>query len=135
MSKVPLQRTPEYQCWNSLRDRCRNPNSFHWSRYGGRGIRMCERWKVFENFLADMGLRPAGQFSIDRIDNNGNYEPGNCRWATRTEQNLNRSITLFVERDGVRMTLMECAARLGIKRDSLARRLARGRVEGITRVR
>jgi hypothetical protein len=72
-----------------MRHRCRNPNGKDFKYYGGRGIRVCERWSDFTNFLADMGERPPGQ-SLDRIDNDGNYEPGNVRWATRKQQRANR---------------------------------------------
>jgi hypothetical protein len=81
--------SPTYLTWRSIFKRCTNPKDVGYPRYGGRGIKVCERWKVFENFLADMGERPAG-CSIDRIDSDGNYEPGNCRWATAREQNLNK---------------------------------------------
>lgn len=82
--------TPEYGVWWSMRQRCDNPANKAFANYGGRGIRVCERWQSFENFRADMGMRPSDELSIDRIDNDGNYEPGNCRWATAKEQRANQ---------------------------------------------
>lgn len=82
-------KSPTYVSWAGMLTRCRNPNISRWADYGGRGIQVCARWLTFENFLADMGERPSG-LSIDRIDVNGNYEPGNCRWATDSEQVSNR---------------------------------------------
>jgi len=80
-----------YNIWCTMKARCSNPNSHKYKSYGGRGIRVCDRWRdSFENFLNDMGERPGKGYSIDRIDNDGNYEPGNCHWATAKEQRLNQ---------------------------------------------
>lgn len=81
----------EYRAWVHMRQRCNNPNNPGYLDYGGRGIRVCDRWNKFENFLTDMGERPEDR-SLDRINNDGNYEPSNCRWATRKTQNNNKRL-------------------------------------------
>jgi|SRR5215469_3595576 len=84
-------RSPENRAWTAMKQRCYNPKDERYRDYGGRGITVCDRWKhSFKNFLEDMGPKPAPNLSLDRIDNNGNYEPGNCRWATIYEQLSNR---------------------------------------------
>ena len=89
MAGKDSQWSSTYRAWSAMRRRCFNAATKDYPLYGGRGITVCERWKTFENFLEDMGVRPEGK-TLDRINNDGNYEPGNCRWATWSEQRVNQ---------------------------------------------
>jgi len=107
--------TREYKIWGGLRSRCNNANNPSYNNYGAKGIKVCERWENgFSNFLEDMGLAPSKRHTIDRIDNNGDYEPGNCRWATYTQQNNNKSDNVFLEFNGVVMQVAQWAKEFGV---------------------
>jgi len=117
--------TPTYYSWAQMLSRCRNQEAPEWPNYGGRGIKVCERWEKFENFLSDMGIRPNGR-SIDRINNNGNYEPGNCRWATRAEQNSNSRRNRLITHNGITKTMTQWSKDLSIPFGMIRGRLDRG---------
>lgn len=107
--------TPEYKAWAHLKARCLNSNDGSFADYGGRGISVCDRWRnSFEAFFEDMGLRPSDSHSIDRIDVDGDYEPGNCRWATDIEQAQNKRDTRWVDFRGERMALREVCRQTGL---------------------
>jgi hypothetical protein len=107
--------------------RCENPNVHNYASYGGRGVRVCSAWRGdFAAFLAHVGRRPSPQHSIDRIDNDGNYEPGNVRWATTAQQNRNQRDNLFVEVEGRRVLLKDAAETSGVPLTTARRRLSRG---------
>ena len=121
----PSKKRPTYQTWRDMHRRCNNPNHVGYSRYGGRGIKVCKRWSLYANFLADMGERPEGK-SIDRIDNDRGYSPSNCRWATRDEQLNNRNRTTLVTIKGTTKSLVQWADEVGIRRRALRSRYDRG---------
>lgn len=121
-----LSKTPEYAVWCRMHARCSNPNVQRYSRYGGRGIKVCEHWGKFENFLADMGKMPTRLHSLGRIDNDGDYEPANCRWETRREQANNTSANRFVEKGGERKTISQWADELGVSANRISQRLLHG---------
>lgn len=119
----------EYRSWKAMKTRCTNPNATGYDRYGGRGISICAAWSAttgFAAFVADMGPKPTPQHTLDRIDPNGNYEPGNCRWATRTEQNSNTRRSRPLTIDGETATIAEWARRLGVPVRTLRDRVAAG---------
>lgn len=124
---VAASSTVEYSAWSKMIRRCVDPKDAAFRNYGGRGIKVCKKWlNSFENFLADMGPRPSAEHSIDRIDNDGNYEPGNCRWATRMQQNGNQRTNVQLTFDGLTMHMAAWAHHLGIKKSTLHWRIKSG---------
>lgn len=120
-------RTPEHRAWSHIKSRCFNQKVPEYKHYGGRGITMCQRWiDSFENFLADMGSKPSKLHSIDRIDNNGNYEPSNCRWASFNEQANNKRSNRLVIINSKSKTMSEWATENGLNREIVHKRLRRG---------
>lgn len=120
------RRSPEYTAWNFMIGRCYRPRNHRYAWYGGRGIRVCDRWRTsFEAFLADVGPRPTPRHSLDRIDNDGDYEPGNVRWATSFEQSRNRRNVKLYTHDGETLTLSEWADRVGLPYSTLKQRVSR----------
>lgn len=125
--KRDVARDRVYRIWASMIQRCVNPNSSGFHRYGGRGVRVCERWRnSFLAFEADMGPRPTPSHSVDRIDNDGDYEPSNCRWASVREQSSNKSTNKLLTYRGRTMSVTEWASELGVSRDLIQRRLRLG---------
>jgi len=119
--------TPTHQSWRGMLERCNNPSHIGYERYGGRGIQVCDRWvKSFESFLADMGERPDGFYSIDRIDNDKGYSPENCRWASRKEQSRNTSRNVNISFMGQTKCLTDWAIDFGISRYVLDQRIRSG---------
>ena len=117
-----ISSSPTYKSWHMMKQRCLNINYSQYHDYGGRGIHVCSRWLTFGNFLADMGERPKGT-SLNRIDNNGNYEPGNCEWASKKQQQRNRRTNRLITFNGVTKCISDWAKDLGLKQHSLSMRM------------
>lgn len=128
-----LYGAPGYRSWECMLSRCRNPKDPFFANYGGRGIKVCERWRSVVAFFEDMGPRPSPKHSIERIDNDGDYEPGNCKWATIDEQARNRrrpkGRTLLTY-GGKTQSLTRWAEDLGVSRELIGMRLRRGKTVG-----
>jgi hypothetical protein len=110
------KRRPEYNVWHNMKKRCTKPKYQAYKDYGGRGISVCDRWlNSFANFFEDMGERPTNKHSLDRENNDGNYEPSNCRWATKEEQNSNKRTIRLITHNGVTKTASDWAIEMGFK--------------------
>lgn len=121
-----MSHTPTHRSWIQMRARCQRKTYAGWAHYGGRGVRVCDRWEMFENFLADMGERPIGK-SLDRYpNNNGNYEPGNCRWATPKQQAENRRSNALLTINGVTKTQSQWCRESSLHVATFRGRLSRG---------
>jgi len=131
--KHGLTGSPTYLSWRAMKSRCYRPTDIGYPNYGGRGITVCDRWlngedgkSGFECFLEDMGLRPSDEHSLDRVDNEGNYRPGNCIWQTYVEQQRNRRCTAWVDTVNGRMPLAEACERAGIDLETARKRIGSG---------
>ncbi len=132
MATLRQLNTSTYECWTNMKTRCFNPEYIRFDRYGGRGVTVCERWLSFENFLADMGPKPDG-LTIERRDNDGNYEPGNCYWGSRKEQARNRVSNIVATVDGVTLHAQDWAGRLGVSHNAFYTRARRDGCEAAVR--
>lgn len=123
---MPGRIAPEYRSWCAMFTRCTNPRHKDWMSYGGKGIKVCNRWRSFELFLADMGKRPSHKHSLDRIDYDGDYEPSNCRWATPEEQANNKSNNRMITVQGTTMSLAMWSRKTGLTRHAIESRIRYG---------
>jgi hypothetical protein len=122
-----LSKTSEYKIWAGAKARCYNPKNPHYNNYGGRGIKMCDRWKnSFKNFISDMGKRTTPTHTLERNDNDGNYEPENCIWATRAEQSSNRRMNVRITYLGETKTISEWARKNGFRKSAIGTRIKNG---------
>lgn len=119
--------TPEYTAWRKMLERCYAPNSSSYKNYGAKGVHVCDRWRTsFEAFLADVGLKPTPEFSLEREDRACDYGPGNARWGTPREQGSNKSNNHYIVAGGQRFTLATWARVLGVSHATILRRLEKG---------
>lgn len=125
-TKHGLNGTPVHGAWRHMHDRCRTEKNKEFKNYGGRGISVCKEWSSFEVFFADMGHPPTPNHSLDRVENDSDYSKNNCRWATPTEQSMNRRVARLVSISGVTKPLTAWARELGLKPDTVFSRLAYG---------
>jgi hypothetical protein len=121
-----MSRSPEYANWCNMRQRCNNQKHPDFRHYGARGIRVCERWSLFENFLKDMGRRPFPSATVERKDTNGNYEPGNCVWATQKDQTRNKRNNRLLTVDGVTRPIAAWAEESKVTARTIWKRVYRG---------
>jgi len=124
--KHGMSYTPEYRTWVGMKYRCLSEKCKLYPNYGGRGIKVCDRWMVFENFFTDMGKRPSKLHSINRINNDGDYCPENCNWATDREQMNNRRNTRYLEYNGETLSIPEWSEKLGISQLAIRQRIMAG---------
>lgn len=117
---------PLYGVWQGMRRRCLTPTFKQWADYGGRGIKICPEWDSFERFVSDMGPRPSDHHSLDRIDNDGDYTPSNCRWATKLEQQRNQRTTRRVQIEGKTYLVCALASLSGLKHETIEGRAKKG---------
>ena len=122
-SKSNTARTPEWQAWRNMRQRCLDPGFKDYHNYGGGGITFCERWATYTNFLEDMGRMPAAGYTLERIDNNRGYCKENCRWATMSDQGKNTRRIRYLTHDGKTLSLAEWSRATGIKRSTITQRI------------
>lgn len=124
-AKHSMTGSPEYRSWQSMRQRCNDPECKDYRNYGARGIKVCDRWEDFAAFYADMGDRPIGT-TLDRIDNSGNYEPSNCRWADQKTQSNNRRANVVLTYDGKSLTVAQWSEIVGVERKTIEYRIRSG---------
>lgn len=121
-----MSTSSEYSSWESMKSRCLYEDNKFYYNYGGRGITVCKEWMDFKNFFKDMGLKPSKKYSLERIDVNGNYEPENCRWADKHDQDRNKRNTVKIEYDGKSIVLIDLAKQFNLNQQTLRKRLNKG---------